>query len=250
MVSEVGIHGVHDMTIAWSYSSLQKFLSCPKRYFEERVAKSVKQVPSEQILWGERVHKALEVAVLTKSAPEGEFKIYESVVQQLLQIPGAFHAEQKLAITSSFKPTQWFAPDVWCRAVLDAVWVEKEVAKIVDYKTGKRKLDSKQLKLFALMLFHHHPEVDRINTAFLWLKEGEPKKPDIEKFKRKDVPILWQDILPDVRRLEYAHKTQTWIPKPGPLCNYCPVKTCSFWRGENGEGGQRSVFDGIKQVIS
>lgn len=222
--------------VAWSYSSLQKFLSCPKRYFEERVAKSVRQTPSEQILWGERVHKALEVAVTTATPPEGEFEIYASVVAQLSKQVGVFHAERKLAITSSFKPTQWFASDVWCRAVLDADWIDGETAKIVDYKTGKRKLDSKQLRLFALMEFHHEPQVDKVNTAFVWLKDG---KVDVEKFHRKDVPILWQDILPDVRRLEYAHKTQTWIPKPGPLCNYCPVKSCSFWRGENGEGGQR-----------
>lgn len=222
--------------IAWSYSSLQKFKNCGKRYYEERVAKSVKQAPTEATTWGEDTHKAFEVALTTQTPLVGRFKNFNSVAEKLSAITGTFHAEQKLAINASLRPVEYFAPDVWCRGIPDAVWIDKDTAKIVDLKTGKRKKDSNQLRLFALLLFAHHPQVDRINTGFLWLQNGAL---DIEKFKREDIPIMWQEILPDVRRLEYAHRTQTWIPKPSGLCNYCPVTKCSFWRGLQGEGGQR-----------
>lgn len=97
---------------------------------------------------------------------------------------------------------------------------------LVTHNTGKRKPDSKQLKIFALLIFAHYPEVERVNTAFVWLQTG---KVDTERFHRKDIPVLWQDILPEVRRFELAHKNQTWTPKPSGLCRgWCPVTTCSF----------------------
>lgn len=221
--------------ITWSYSSLQKFIECPKRYFEEKVAKRVKQRPTEASTWGERVHKGMENALHQPDpggAMDGDLATLAPVAQRFSHVKGDLATEQQLAITYTFRPTEWFAADVWCRGILDAVWIDGDVAKIVDWKTGKRKRDSGQLKLFALLLFAHRPEVERVNTSFVWLTNG---KMDVEKYHRKDVPILWQDILPDVRRLEYAHKTQTWIPKPSALCGWCPVQSCSFWKGFNGE---------------
>lgn len=221
--------------IAWSFSSLKKFKDCPKMYYETRIAKSVKQTPTEQILYGERAHKAFEVALTTNTPLEGDFKPYAAVAEKLRDVKGVFSAEQKLAITTSFKPATWFGKDVWCRGVLDAVWVDNNKAIITDYKFGKQRKDTGQLKLFALLLFAHHPAVERVNTGFVWMQTG---KAEVEKYYRKDVPVLWQDILPDVRRLEYAHRTQTWVPRPSGLCNYCPVQQCNFWRGFNGEGNQ------------
>lgn len=222
--------------IAWSHSALNTFNNCPKRYYEEKVAKSVRATKSDEILWGERVHRILEHRLKDNTPIDESLSYLEPVAARLGETKGAFSAEQKLAINQSFQPTEWFAPDVWCRAVLDAVWLDGETARIVDWKSGKRKLDSNQLRLFALMYFAHHPEVERVNSAFVWLKTGQV---DVEKFKREDIPVLWQEILPEVRRLEYAHKTQTWVPKPSGLCNYCPVRQCSFWRSENGTGNQR-----------
>lgn len=224
--------------ITWSFSSLQKFKNCPKRYYEERVAKSVKQTPTEATNWGERIHAAFDNALKTDTPLEADLKPYSPVVERFAKTKGTLHSEQKLAITSSFKPTGYLAKDVWCRAVLDAVWIDKDVARVVDWKSGRRKRNgSYQLKLSSLILFAHHPQVDRVNTGFVWLQTG---KMDVEKYYRKDIPILWQDILPDVRRLEYAHRTMTFVPKPGPLCRWCPVKKCSFWISEDGTGGQRA----------
>jgi hypothetical protein len=221
--------------IAWSYSSLNQYLTCGKQYHEVRVLKNFKEAPSEQLLWGERVHKFMEQALNepTDGNTGDEFKAYRRVAERFAQTKGQLATEQQLAITNSFKPTAWFAPDVWCRGVLDAIWIDGPIARVVDWKTGKRKPDSYQLKLFALLTFAHHPKVNRVNTAFVWLQTG---KMDTAKFLRKDVPMLWQDILPNVRRLEYAHNTQTWIPKPSGLCRgWCPVKTCSFWDGTKSE---------------
>ncbi len=218
--------------VAWSHSSLQKFLQCPKRYYEESVIKSVKRKDTEHTIWGNDVHKGLELALKDKTPLPKNMEGFKPVVERFTHIKGTLYTEQKLAINQALRPVEWFAPDVWCRTVIDALWIEDEVAKLADWKSGKRKRGSDQLKLSALITFAHHPKVIRTNTSFVWLQTG---KMDVEKFERKDVPILWQSILPDVRRLEYAHRTQTFIPKPSGLCAWCPVTKCHFWKGEQGE---------------
>jgi len=218
-------------TIAWSYSSLQKFKNCPKRFYEEKVVRSVKPAPTEQTLWGEQVHAGFDKA-LSKGAPmEGALAPYAPTAKRFSHVKGTLRTEQQLAINNALKPVEWFARDVWCRGILDAVWIDGEVGKIVDWKTGKRRGGSDQLKLFALLLFAHEPQVERVNVSFVWLQTG---KMDVEKYKRSDIPILWQDFLADVRRLETAHRNSSWVPRPSGLCSYCPVQTCSFWKSTDG----------------
>lgn len=217
--------------ITWSYSSLSNFLLCPKQYYETRVQKSVKSPPTQLSLWGDRVHEHFEHRLssgkpATPMAGDPSLDVYQPVIERFSKTKGAFSAEVKLAIDNAFKPTGWFASDVWCRGIVDALWLDRHVARMVDWKTGRRKTGSYQLRLFALLIFAHHPDVDLVNTAYVWLQTG---KVDVEKFRRKDVPKLWQDILIDVRRLEVAYKNNTWVPRPSGICrNHCPVLSCSF----------------------
>ena len=45
---------------AWSYSSISTFKQCPKKYYNLKVAKDVKDIGSEAMLYGNQVHKAAE----------------------------------------------------------------------------------------------------------------------------------------------------------------------------------------------
>lgn len=100
---------------------------------------------------------------------------------------------------------------------------------LVTHNTGRRKPDDQQLQLFALLTFIHYPEVDHVRAAFVWLQTGAM---DVRRYNRAEIPHLWQDILPDVKRLEHAFATDTWVPKPSGLCRgWCPCKSCSFWDG-------------------
>lgn len=228
--------------IAWSHSSLNRFLSCGKMYYHINVAKDFREEKSEQLLWGERVHKFMEQCLLRNDTRTEQVRrriendvsleIYRPIAERFAATAGNLTTERQLAITNAFQPTGWFAHDVWCRGVLDACWLAGNVARVVDWKTGRRKQDNRQLMLFALLIFAHHPEIERVNTAFVWLQSG---KIDTEKFHRSDLPKLWQEFLPDVRRMEYAYKTQTWIPKPSGLCSWCPVRSCTFWDGKSRE---------------
>lgn len=215
------------MAVAWSFSSLTQYRNCPKQYHEVRFLKNFKEVKGEEALWGDRVHKSIE-KYLTDGTPllEG-MDVWLPILEPFRKLRGILHVENQLAITAGFQPCAWFAKDTWCRGIIDALWIDGAVAKAVDWKTGKRKPNSDQLALFALLVFAHYPEVQDVRTKFVWLKPGvvDPT----ETFTRDMIPQLWQLFLQDVKRIEYSIASDVWTPRTSGLCSaWCPVVTCSF----------------------
>ena len=212
--------------IAWSHTALEHAEQCLRSYHAVRVTKEFPQTQGEQLIWGNRVHAAFECALRDNAPmPEG-MELWQATVEQFRRLKGTLLVEQELAITEGFQPCEWFAKDAWCRGVIDALWVDGAVAKAVDWKTGKRKPNSDQLALFALLVFHHYPQVEEVRTMFVWLKSLEVDK---ETFGRMHIPELWQRFIPKLRRLKNAFDTDTWPAKTSGLCaNFCPVLTCPF----------------------
>jgi len=211
---------------AWSFSSREMFNTCPRQFHEIRILKSIPYVQNEHALWGERVHKAFEAAMLHGTPLPHGMEMWQRVAGQFGGLTGEVSAEQRMAIDANFQPTEYFAKNVWCRGDVDALWVNGKVAKAVDWKTGKRKPNSDQLALMALLVFHHHPEIEEVRTMFVWLKTYEQ---DRKTYYRKDIGKMWEPFLHDVKRMMLAHEKDEWIPKTSGLCNgWCQVKTCEF----------------------
>lgn len=216
--------------IFWSHSVLNSFETCPRRHYLTKVVKTVTEPQTEALLWGNQVHKAFEDRLNGVSALPATLAGYEPILQKLLNRNGKRLVEARWAIDSSFRPIGFRDRNAWCRAVVDYGIVGTQSAVLVDWKTGSRKPDSDQLKLTAAMAFAQHPYLESVHTTFVWLKE---KKLDKDVFTREQKGDLWNEFLPRVARLEHAHATNTWHPKPSGLCGkWCPVtKThCEFGR--------------------
>lgn len=205
----------------WSYSSLSAFLQCPRRYYLTRVSKTVTEPPTEATIWGNEVHKALENRIKDKTPLPAGMQRFEAVAQELESWSDDWVTEDRFGLTENLEPTEFFAKDVWCRGVLDVYTVRGKRAFVADYKTGKKRPDLSQLKLFAAAIFHKYPHVERIKTAFLWLNHGEKT---LDDFHRDDLQFIWKYFLPQLRRLEAAYEKDLWPPNPSGLCrNWCPV---------------------------
>lgn len=120
--------------VPWSYSSLSAFETCPRRYFLTRISKEVKEPQTEATLWGNTVHKALELAVAGSKPLGANFTQYQPIVDRLRATKGKKFTEQKFGLTSSFRPTEFFGKDVWFRGVLDLVITTPKVGIVTDYK--------------------------------------------------------------------------------------------------------------------
>jgi hypothetical protein len=216
--------------MAWSYSALTSFETCPHRHFKTRIEKSVQDPPGADAQWGTRVHKALEDRLNAGPAQPitGALAVYEKFAERLERIRGTatLTTERRIALTSDLNETSYFAKDVWLRVVVDVLIHHGNEATALDWKTGKRKPDTEQLELTAAALFALYPEVQAVKTAYIWLKEDAFDRVD---FVRDDAPRIWSNFTPRVQRLEQAVATGEFPKKPSGLCRkWCPVKSCEF----------------------
>lgn len=214
------------MAWAGSYSRLKNYETCPKRHYEVDIAKHFKD-DTEQLDWGNRVHKAMADAVSGKSPLPSEMKDYQKWIDRYRGGKGEILVEQKYALTRDFQATEYFSPRVWWRAIGDLVKIDGPVALGADWKTGKVLHDAPQLMLLAACIFAHHPQVQRVKTEFVWLKD-DCTTPEL--FTRESIVNEWAHVLPRIKALEQASITMDFPPKPGRLCKrHCPVLSCPFY---------------------
>lgn len=214
--------------LPWSYSSLNAFETCPRRYYLTRITRQVKEPETEATLHGTEVHKALELAVKGEAPLPEKYLPYKPLVDRVMATPGERVVEHQFALTGSFKPTGFFDSDAWVRGVIDLGIINRKAGVVLDWKTGKVKTDGDQLKLFAVAAFASFDQLQTVKTGYVWLKHG---KLTSANFKREDAPGIWQEFLPRVRRMEKAQEADRWPPNPSGLCRaWCPVgrKLCDF----------------------
>lgn len=217
----------------WSYSRLKNFEACPKKHWHVDIAKDAKEDESEQLVWGNAVHAALAKRIASAeplSKPMAKYEDWcKKIVGPVWPLPSevTLLVEQKLAITKQFGKCGYFDDDVWYRAVGDVIKLVGPVALALDWKTGKIVEDSQQLALLAACVFAHYPQVQRVRSQFIWLKEDAETRED---FTRESMVQMWKNLWPRIASLENAHNSLTYPPKPGGLCKrWCPVKQCPHW---------------------
>lgn len=203
--------------LAWSHSRIDAFKKCPKM-LKHQIDKDVPFEQSEQMKWGDRVHKALEYRVRDKVPLSGEFAQYESIALAIDRAPGNVFCENKITLDVGLQPTGWFAKDAYVRIIVDVMKINGNVGFMGDYKTGKMKFDEAQLKLFAAGGFQAYPHVDKWTTAYIWTQD---KIIDPAVYTRDQLPKLWEELLVQPKRLQEAHVMNHWPAKPGWQCGWC-----------------------------
>jgi CRISPR/Cas system-associated exonuclease Cas4 (RecB family) len=217
-------------TVTWSHSSLKDYEGCPRRYYEAKVLKKYPFKDTEATLYGKELHEAAEFYIKDDKPLPQQFAFVKDTLDALKAKPGRKLCEHKMGIRADLSPCDFFAKDVWCRGIADLLIVNDDnlTARVIDYKTGNNKYpDREQLKLMALMVFAHFPHIRRVEGALLFVV-----KEDIAKasFMVGEAEEYWWDYRERVARIEQAHESGVWNPKPTPLCGYCPVQSCEYNR--------------------
>lgn len=211
----------------WSYSSLKDYINCPRKYHETKVLKRYFSPPTKEMTYGNEVHKACEEYVGNDVPLAENYKFVQPALDSLKEIPGERSPEQRMALNMAGEACKWSDPDCWVRGIVDLAIIDGETAFVIDYKTGSNKYpDPDQLKLMALMIFAHYPEVNIIKAGLLFVVKNSFLPED---YKRKDINKLWAVFKPNLARLEMSYDTGMWSPNPTPLCPWCPVKSCEHY---------------------
>ena len=207
----------------WSYSVLSMFEQCRKKYYHLKVAKDVKDSDSSFSTEGKEVHDAMYQRVLKGVPLPLPIRHYEKWAAAFEKRPGEKHGEMKLCLNNKFEPVDWFAKDAWVRAVVDLLIIDGDTATIVDWKTGKPRLDWTQLMITAAVLSRLMPEINTFKLVFVWLREA---KINTEVITKPELKGVWNEILPRVKAIEVAKKTTEFPATESGLCRYCPVSQC------------------------
>jgi len=214
---------------AWSYSALEAFELCPKKYAAEKVYRTVKGKSNAAADYGKEVHAAFEKYLLEGRKLPLDLVQHAPRLDFLRGLPGDAMPEQRLALTRDLRPTGFFDPDVWVRGIVDFAKHDDNTLVIVDHKTGKLKDGFDQLELMAAMMSCYLSEVDGFALAYYWTKH---KRFTRTKLTKVEMPAVWNKFLPRVMRMEEAVKKEEFPARQNFLCrNYCPVTTCPHHGG-------------------
>lgn len=210
----------------WSFSVLSTYELCPKKYYHLKVAKDVKDSDSAYAGEGKDIHNAMHDRVINGVPLPLPIRHFEKWAERFASTEGEKHGEMKLCLNNKFEPVDWFADDAWVRAIVDLLIVKGDTAIIVDWKTGKKRVDWTQLRLTAAILSRLMPEINNFKLVFVWLKQSDISS---EAISKEDMREVWNDLLPRVKKIEEAKKITNFPAQDGPLCRFCPVHQCPHW---------------------
>lgn len=216
---------------AWSFSVLDMFEVCHKKYYHLKVLKRgdkgyFKDADSDAARDGKYVHEVMHNRVLEGIPLPPQIRHFDKIATRFADTEGEKFGEMKLALNRAFEPRDFFAKDVWVRAILDLLIVRGDTAILVDWKTGKKKERWDQLRLAAAILSRYMPEIEHFKLVFVWLKDQDLSSSSVEKSEMKAV---WLEFLPRITAMLEARKTTTFPATQSPLCAWCPVNTCPHW---------------------
>ena len=131
-------------------------------------------------------------------------------------------------LNENLTPTGWWDGDAWLRSKLDILVISGDMANVMDWKTGKRNADQFQMQLFAAQVFKHYPEVTRVKTSLVWLKDMTM---DTETYYHSGVNTIWAEVMKRIQRINDSLEHDNWPAKPSGLCRYCPARhNCDYAR--------------------
>lgn len=210
---------------AWSYSVLDMYRTCPKKYYHIKVAKDAKDEDSSFSKEGKQIHEAAFHRVIHGTPLPLPLRHLEKVLGPYALLPGEKHGELQFALDKQLTPVAWFDKAAWVRAIIDFLVINGDRALLIDWKTGKPKDGFDQLKLSAAVLSRQMPELKKFTCAYVWVNHSHVK-PYSFTMEKKHMAAVWSDNYEEVKEIMEALKTTTFPASEGPLCQWCPVRQC------------------------
>ena len=212
--------------LAWSYSRIETFEQCPRKFQLQNILKpeNFKFRENEITKRGKAVHDQLETAL----TPGGgqlpvELSHVQPIVDSILQKFPQVQTERDIAFDHSLNLCDWFDTTVcWFRAQLDVLAVNDTEAIIYDWKTGKVRDKPDQLRLYAAVVFMMYPEVQTVHTAFIFVDHQEIKD---AIYTRDQFQSIWDEFVERSDLIQIANEGGNWPPRKNYLCGWCDATT-------------------------
>lgn len=222
----------------WSFSRWTAYRDCGRYYMLDKIKKLVPFQGNSATERGSKIHLLAKQYLLGKvKGLPSELESFKGEFSNLKRA-GAI-PEKEWVITEDEKHTygtDWGG--AWLRAAIDAHVPpgKDKILFIVDYKTGKLKIDKAQADLYAALSILYYPEAETIQVELWFIDHGH-----VEPFEytAKEARALWKKWR---ERADRMLKDREFKPKPGGKCRYCQ------YRSDKQVAGQQGPCDGWKDA--
>lgn len=202
-----------------SFLQLSTYLNCPKKLNHQFVAKDAAEVKSWQQTEGISAHEALKRRLKLGEPLPNEYAVYEPACAMLVNQVGDLHVELGLGADKDGHACGFFDDGVRLRARVDCVLARGNAAFVLDWKTGKKWEDPLELKIQALLLKIHFPEIETFTAGYYWLRDNiMGKLTTID-----DVQRVWGQVYSWSTGIANRIALNDWPADENPLCKWCPV---------------------------
>lgn len=206
-----------------SPSGLLEFESCPKKWNLTKVRKLHKFEVTEAITHGNVVHEQLERYVKYKEPLPEHLEYTIPFFENLREQGVTLYAELECAIKPDWTPTDWWDKGCYLRGKVDLIGIKDDEAVVFDYKTGKRKPDPTQLKIYGAMLYHVLG-LKKVRSYYMWL---QTKEQDHFVITEDNIGEVTDEITTRISRMREAYDNKLFPARTSPLCGWCPaLDTC------------------------
>lgn len=211
-----------------SYSAGKLFDQCNHRFHEDRVLRRFPFVQSPEAKEGDRIHKLFEEFVRDGTPfPKADTHLLP-LGEAMRDKPGTKLVEQKWGLRKDWSPCGYFDDDVYYRYRNDYAAIHKSRAVLLDIKTGKDKYpDTDQLLEGAVILMQHYEQVQEVVSGLVFTKT-ERLVP--ANFSRDYLGDYLDQMTEKYGEIDVTMAQGIYPKKSGPLCPWCPVTECEFWR--------------------
>ena len=200
--------------ITYSYSSLKTYEQCPQKFKFGRIDK-LPEPSGEAAERGKTLHSAIEANV------KGESDILPPEIEHVrpsineLKTMGAI-AEKEFAIDLDWKPVAFFDKKARFRGIIDIYAKNGEKAIVLDWKSGKVRNYSDQVRVYAAVSFALDDELQLVKPVIAF----------IDQKKEQEYPSIPREVYPSIRadverRMSAIDNDSVYAPNPGFLCKWC-----------------------------
>lgn len=244
--------------IAWSWSRLDCFEQCPRKFQGTYILKDFPATDFEapHFAKGKAAHWLMEEHFKTgcdlkntvykvlddrgrgsytfdgSMSVVGKFDFDFRFLQHFCDtINKATQVIPELQVTFDVRMNEvtWYDKRAWCRVVFDLLIIVGDFALVIDWKTGKVKRYSDQLKLFAGAVMTKYPQVKKVLTSYIWLDHPN-QAPVWKEFTHVDKEGIWLEFGDRAELIQLANESGQWPAKKNMFCNWCNAleSQCEF----------------------
>lgn len=199
--------------MAFSNSSIKTYEQCPYKYKLTRIEH--KHEPAgDAAERGKAIHSEFEQALVSLPMLSPDRAYWYDYLGKLIE--KKTQSEVEFAITRNWQPCSFKAAEAWIRGIYDAFYIDGRQAHVLDWKTGKERDYTEQLKLYATIILASYPMVDTVTTEICYIDLN--KRTPYPEYTRQQFDDLKQWLTDRVIKIE---NDDIFAPKPDYGCRWC-----------------------------